>query len=109
LSGTVATAACPAGTTLETGGAVYLFEGSDVTPDDLDGVDAEPYATTRVVPSGTPDAFDYTLRFLPPGDYTLALTCQGDADILDQSDDLTFVDTQNVRLDTAAAAEVDLD
>jgi hypothetical protein len=109
LNGMVATAACPAGLALGTGGAVYLFEGADVTPDDLDSVDAEPYATTRVVPSGASSEFEYTLRFLPPGDYTLALTCQGDEDVLDRSDDITFVDAQNVQLDTAEAAELNLD
>jgi hypothetical protein len=109
VSGTVASSACPADTTLSTRAAVYLFEGRGVTPDDLDGVDAEPYATTRVVPSGTSSDFEYTLRFLPSGDYTLALTCAGDLEVLDASDDLAFVDTQDVRLDAGDSVQVDLD
>ena len=34
------TFSCPTGTSLSTGGAVYAFQGQDVQPDDLDGLDA---------------------------------------------------------------------
>ena len=61
------------------------------------------------MPSGTSSDFEYTLRFLPSGDYTLALTCAGDLDVLDASDDLAFVDTQDVRLDAGDSVQVDLD
>jgi hypothetical protein len=101
--------ACPQGTTLATDAAVYLFKGRDVRPDDLDRAEAEPYATTNVVSDGTSNGSQYSLRFLAPGDYTLALTCEGNLDALDVNDDITFVDTQNVRLDTAATVAIDLD
>lgn len=100
------TAKCPTGSTLAQGGAVYVYAGSDVTPDDIDRIDAEPYATTRVEASGT--AFAYTLRFLPPGHYTLALTCNGDIDAIATSDALVFQDVQNVTLDTAQTLQLDL-
>jgi hypothetical protein len=106
ITGTV-TAKCPSGSTLAQGGAVYVFPGSDVTPDDIDRIDAEPYATTRVEASGT--TFAYTLRFLPPGHYTLALTCDGNKDAVATSDTLVFQDVQNVKLDTAETLQLDLD
>lgn len=106
ISGTV-TATCPTGSSLSQGGAVYLYAGADVTPDDLDAIDSEPYATTRVATSG--GSFTYALRFLAPGRYTLALTCGGDTDQLGASDDLEFQDVQNVRVDSGETLTIDLD
>lgn len=97
IEGTV-TAVCPVGTTLATGGAVYLYSGADVLPDDLDGAGVEPFASTRVVDTGlaTPR---YALRFLPAGDYTLALTCRGDEDVLGVDNSLAFRNISNVQVD----------
>ena len=92
------TVACPVGTSLVRGGAVYLYSGADVKPDDLDGTGAEPLATTRVVGSDFTNP-SYALRFLPAGDYTLALTCNGDDDVLAIDDDLVFRNVSNVQLD----------
>ena len=97
IEGSVTTI-CPLGTSLLTGGAVYLFSGEDVEPDDLDRVDAEPFATTRVVNRGT-GVLQYALRFLPAGTYTLALTCNGDDDALGVNDEVDFLDERNVELD----------
>jgi hypothetical protein len=92
------TAVCPVGTTLNTTGGIYLFTGPDVQPDDLDGADPEPFATTRVVGSGV-TGFQYALRFLPAGDYTLALTCRGNEDVLGADNDLDFRNVTAVELD----------
>lgn len=99
---------CPDGESLERGGAVYLFEGRDVVPDDLDGAGAEPYATTRVLDPGTGD-FEYALRHLEPGDYTLALTCEGNDDELGDDELLSFHKARNVSLDSDETLELDLD
>ena len=48
VTGTISVT-CPAGSTLLEDGAVYLYKGADVDPDDLDGAGAEPFATTRIV------------------------------------------------------------
>ena len=56
--------------------AVYAFDGRDVTPDDFDGADPDPVASAPV--TGSSSNWRYTLGTLPPGDYTLALTCFGD-------------------------------
>lgn len=91
----VDTVACPLGTLFVPGEAVYLFAGTSVTPDDLDGAKAEPFATTSVVRSAT-TALVYSLRFLPAGDYTLALTCTGNEDELGVDNDLRFRNVSNV-------------
>lgn len=97
IEGTV-TVACPVGTTLATGGAVYLFSGANVQPDDLDGAGAEPFATTRVVVAGV-TAPRYALRFLPAGEFTLALTCRGDEDVLGEDNALAFRNIATVQVD----------
>ena len=94
----VVTVVCPLGTLLVPGEAVYLFTGKDVSPDDLDSAGVEPFATTRVERSAT-TALVYSLRFLPAGDYTLALTCNGDEDELGVDDDLRFRNVSNVSVD----------
>lgn len=109
VSGAVSVA-CPTGSTLLEDGAVYLYQGTNVIPDDLDGADAEPFATTRIVqdlPAGI--ALTYALSFLPAADYTLALTCQGDADALGESNELVFSNTQNLSLGDGEELRLDLD
>jgi hypothetical protein len=93
----VVTVLCPSGLLVIPGEAVYLFSGTGVSPDDLDGAQAEPFATTSVVRSAT-TALVYSLRFLPTGDYTLALTCNGNDDVLGVDDDLRFRNVTNVRI-----------
>ena len=40
----------------------------------------------------------YSLRYLPDGDYTLALTCNGYEDELGVDDDVRFRNVSNVRI-----------
>jgi len=101
------TATCPAGTSLETGGAVYLFAGREVDPDDIDGVGVEPFATTAVVDDGF-GVFRYALRFLPRGNYTIALTCRGDEDVPGESGSLDFRNVGNLQLDDGEVLQRDL-
>jgi hypothetical protein len=102
------TFSCPTGTSLSTGGAVYAYQGQDVQPDDLDGVSPEPLATTRVLdPLLTRPR--YELRFLPAGDYTVALTCRGDEDLLGVDDSLDFRVTRNAQVDDGEVLERNLE
>ena len=110
VSGTVSVASGPPGSTMLEDGAVYLYQGTSVDPDDLDGAGAEPFATTRIVrdpPSGV--ALTYALRFLPAADYTVALTCQGDTDALGESNDLVFSNVQNISRGDGESMTLNLD
>ncbi len=83
---------------VDIGNVVYIFAGSDVAPDDVDGVDPDPIATAAVSQDANGD---YTYRtLLAPGEYTVAFTCQAAND--DPSTDetggpkeLQFVGTTN--------------
>jgi hypothetical protein len=100
---------CDSDDSLERNGAVYLFAGRDVVPDDLDGAAAEPYATTRVTVATGDDEVQYALRHLEPGDYTMAVTCRGALEELGQDDDLRFRGARNVALASDESTEVDFD
>lgn len=92
------TANCPTGTSLTRGGAVYLFVGEDVTPDDRDGAAAEPFLTTFVGLDSVSGAPAYALSYIPEGDYTIALTCDGDEEDASADDDLRFQNVVNVTI-----------
>jgi hypothetical protein len=98
---------CPAGDTIGEG-AVYLFQGNDVTPDDLDASGVEPFATAPVLTSADNSSFFYSLRVLPEGDYTLALTCIGNDEDAATDEDLEFRNIINVELDNNEAQILDL-
>lgn len=74
--------------------AVYVFNGSDVTPDDL-GSATEPFVTARVLQNETNGAYEYRIGFMPVGAYTVALTCDADADDVETDDTITFVGSVN--------------
>ena len=98
---------CPTGTSLADGGAVYLFTGEDVEPDDRDGAGVEPFATTDVFQT-TDGSRAYGLRFLPEGDYTIAVTCEGDLESPDtDDDDMDFQMMDNVQVEEDRTVRVD--
>jgi hypothetical protein len=107
IEGSVAVT-CPVGTVLSERGAIYLYLGRNAQPDDLDGAEAEPFATTGVTESGTV-GFRYALRYLPAGDYTLAFTCQGDEEVPGSDEDLDFLNAENVAIDAGVVLQRDLD
>lgn len=98
---------CPASDDLAEG-AVYLFTGRDVTPDDIDGAGVEPFATAPLFPSQAGNSFFYALRYLPAGDYTVAVTCIGNDEDPGEDEDLEFRNVVNVELDDAETVTLDL-
>jgi hypothetical protein len=63
---------------LDVGNVVYVYAGSGVTPDDVDGKAPDPVATANATAAANGD---YTYRVvLAPGDYTVAFTCQAGND-----------------------------
>ena len=91
IAGTVAAALV----TTDCTPAVYVFEGSGVTPDDVDGAPAEPVTTARVELDGTSGQYGYRAGFLGAGSYTVAFTCDAAADDPAVNDALTFSGAQN--------------
>jgi len=110
LKGTVATtqvtaAGCTGDLNLDTGNAVYIYSGLNVTPDDIDGTDPEPIATAAVKQDSTGDYVYKTL--LSPGDYTVAFTCQAANDQPDTNDTITFVHPTNATIANGQTLTID--
>jgi hypothetical protein len=101
------TVSCPSGDSLIEG-AVYLFQGQDITPDDLDHSGVEPFATSPVFTSNNNTTFSYSLRMVPEGRYTMAVTCIGNDDDPATDQDLEFRNIVNVELDEAEVLTRDL-
>lgn len=85
---------------------VYVFAGADVAPDDVDGGIPDPVTTARAGADNN-GLFTYRAAFLPPGDYTIAFTCQAADDEPDREDALVFLGTRTVTVavNTTTAAD----
>ena len=80
----------------EQGGVVvYVYAGSDTTPDDVDGVSPEPLTSARVILDDAGN-FSYRAGFLEPNGYTVALTCEANQDDPEDDDDIQFDAVNNV-------------
>lgn len=74
--------------------AVYVFTGSGVTPDDVDGAAPDPVSSAMPqLNAGTGD-YGYTVGFLAEGPYTVTFTCDADGDGPAADDTLVFTGTQ---------------
>lgn len=107
---------CSADPNTLAGNAVYVFSGSDVTPDDIDGQEPDPLLTTNVLYEVDTATYRYTAAFLPPGDYTAAFTCQGrddrvpdDTPAADSSDDIVFGSSVNATVVAGEITGADID
>jgi hypothetical protein len=90
-------ATCDNDLAADLGNVVYVYEGSGITPLDIDGADPEPLTTAAVAQDPqAAGAYTYSAVFMPPGDYTVAFTCQGLADDPETAQDLVFVGAQDV-------------
>lgn len=91
------------------GNLVYVYEGADVDPMDIDGSDPDPLTTGSVAVDDTAaGAYTYSIPFLSPGEYTVAFTCQGLDDDPDRLDDLlVFVQPQTAEVTNGEEAIVD--
>jgi len=89
LSGTVDPSLVPAGCSP----GVYLFSEGDPV-DDLDGIGDAIFSVA--LPDSGP--FDYTAGFLPPGNYTIAYTCEATADANDADDMISFTNETSITL-----------
>jgi len=83
---------------------VYGFTGAGVAPDDIDRIAPEPITEGTVSLDYGSGEFRWSLDWLPAGDYTVALTCQGDQDRPDR-DDTPTVGFQVAKNATVAAGQ----
>lgn len=82
-----------------TGGkAVYVFEGHDVSPDDIDRNEPNPVKSAPVAYDSVSRKYRYTVAPLSEGNYTLAFTCQADMDSPLEDDDIRFGGMKNIAL-----------
>jgi len=108
----VGTIAGTVGATLLTPGcvpAVYAYAGGlALVPDDVGGAGLDPIASARVAvdPNGAAPA-SYAIAFLPAGDYTVAFTCDADADQPDGDETLVFAPIAGATVTAGATTTVD--
>lgn len=103
--GTIAGAVAAERITADCAPAVYVYSGAGVTPDDVgSAVDPATSATVEQNPAG---AYGYTAAFLAPGDYTVAFTCDADADAADVDDEVAFADPTDATVTAGQQTTVD--
>ena len=93
------------------GNAVYVYEGSNVIPDDVnlvDNDDVEPVTSTIVRLNETTGIYRYVAAFLPAGDYTVAFTCQAGDDDPDLDNNIIFTATDNATVVVGETTVVNL-
>jgi hypothetical protein len=81
---------------------LYVFEGLNINPDDIDGISPDPISTALVSLASV--QADYVASFLPAGDYTLSLTCAAANDDPDLNDSIVFLASQNISLGSGSNA-----
>lgn len=80
----------------DTFNAVYVFAGHNVSPDDIhNNSNPKPLTTSRIAWDADESAYLYEVAFLPPGDYTVTMTCNANLENLDADDNLHFFGTMN--------------
>jgi hypothetical protein len=92
--------------------AVYVYQG-DVTPDDVD-IDAppgrvQPFTSALVGFNQTSSRYNYTVGFLPPGNYTVAFTCDAPFDVANQANILRFTKVINATVQAQVITSGDLE
>ena len=112
LSGTIAKVVADSGDCLQgrtdpEGAAVYAYPQPDLTPyDESSSASPHPTATAEVLWNADGSG-SYVFPHLTPGDYTVALTCEGSQDDPLVLDNLLFVDSANASLADGDVATLD--
>lgn len=90
-----------------TGNAVYVFSGADITPDDVDEIDADPLTTSLVAYNENDGSYSYEIGYLSAGNYTVALTCNAELETeADDSPDMVFDPVDNVVVEAGANSDL---
>jgi hypothetical protein len=98
LTGTVAASLVASGARCSPG-AIYVYSPTTTTPGDEGGSTSQPFTSTTLPSGGSGSGFvSYTVGFLPPGTYTVALICNPEQDDLSTSDTLDVFGRQDVSI-----------
>lgn len=111
LRGTVAEALvtdenCTNDLALDTGNAVYLYNGVVDVPGDIGDAVVEPFATATVNQNEA-GAYVYEVNFLSVGEYTAAFSCQASDDDPEVDDDIAFSAPQILMIDDGVTTVID--
>ncbi|MFL1404719.1 DUF4382 domain-containing protein [Marinobacter sp. M1N3S26] len=88
-------------------GSVYVYEGADVEPTDLNvNEEGGPLVAVTVSNEDQASLYSYKAAFLPAGDYTISYTCEPDDN--EASETLEFVGTQNVTVTANAETTAEI-
>ena len=82
-----------------TAAMTYIFEGADVTPDDIDGTDPDPVASVHMKMADDGVNWQWAAPLLAPGHYTVAYTCDGELDDPATDDAIAFAVQFNTHID----------
>lgn len=93
-AGTLAGIIAAPGCAVDSSATVYVFSGSNATPNDITGTTTDPIATARV--NSLTGA--YEVGFLPIGSYTVTFTCSAAGDDPEIDDAITFTSGQNANI-----------
>jgi hypothetical protein len=78
--------------------SVYIFQGHDASPDDIDINDPNPVQSATVVYNNVSRQYRYSVHSLSEGNYTFAFTCQAGKDSPEYDDDIRFGGMKNVTI-----------
>lgn len=93
----------------DTFNAVYVYNGSDITPTDVSEGSEEPTTTALVSFNSGTGKYDFEAGYLVAGAYTLAFTCHANVeDNIAAGDDLQFIGMQNVSVIAGETALVEI-
>ncbi|MGH8282364.1 MAG: DUF4382 domain-containing protein [Gammaproteobacteria bacterium] len=92
-------------------GAVYVYSGK-VTPTDVNinapAGTVQPISSALVGVNGTTAAYNFTVGFLPAGQYTAAFTCQAALDDPTKTDNIKFLSTTTTTVKAGQTAFISL-
>jgi hypothetical protein len=91
--------------------AIYVYQG-DVTPTDYDITAApgrlQPFSSALVGFNSTSGRYDFTVGFLPAGDYTVAFTCDAQLDVANQANTLRYLGITHATVTPLTTSFVDI-
>jgi hypothetical protein len=84
---------------VDTYNAVYVYQGHNVTPSDINlKSNVQPITTTVIRYDNKSGDYIFEAAYLPAGEYTIAFTCNADLEDPEADNDLLFFDAHNVNV-----------